>query len=83
MPSTPLSGKRFCGRCAPGLTPFVAKCCGGRPADVYFEMDTGERKNVPSKTGIHQGDALGAALFCMLLETTLGEGQYAAPVRAG
>ena len=56
---------------APGLAPFVAKCYGGKPADVLFTMESGERRNIPSSTGVQQGDALGPALFCMPLGTVM------------
>lgn len=52
---------------ARALTPFVAKCYGDQPADVFFIMNTGERRNITSNTGFHQGSALGSALFCMLI----------------
>lgn len=34
-------------------------------------MDTGERRNTLSNTGVHRGDALGPALFCMRVGTIL------------
>lgn len=50
---------------ASALTPFAAKCCGGKPPEVFFQLDTGERKTIAPNTGIRQGEALGSAFFCM------------------
>ena len=58
-------------RVAPRLAPLVAKCYGGPPADVFFELDSGERRTIASKTGVQQGDALGPALFCMPVGTAM------------
>ena len=51
----------------PALMPFIAKCCGERPAPVFFQMDSGERRNIECSSGVQQGDAMGPALFCMPL----------------
>ena len=32
---------------------------------MFFELDSGKRRTIASKTGMQQGDALGPALFCM------------------
>ena len=58
-------------RVAPRLAPLVAKCYGGPPADVFFELDSRERRTIASKTGVQQGDALGPALFCMPVGTAM------------
>lgn len=50
---------------APDLAPFVANVHGMKSTDVFFHMDSGERRNVPSGTGVHQGDALRPVLFCV------------------
>lgn len=55
----------------PALTPFVAKYFGDQPKDVFVQMDIGGRRNMPSNTGVHQGDALGPVLFCMPVGTIL------------
>ena len=39
-------------RVAPRLAPLVAKCYGGPPADAFFELDSGERRTIASKTGV-------------------------------
>ena len=51
----------------PALTPFVEKCYGERPAPVFFQKDSGERQKIEFANGVHQGDAMGPALFCMSL----------------
>ena len=53
--------------CVPALTPFVAKCYGEMSAPVYFQMESGERRKMDCSSGVHQGDAMGPALFCMSL----------------
>ncbi|CAN0328772.1 unnamed protein product, partial [Scytosiphon promiscuus] len=53
--------------CVPALTPFIAKCYGERPAPVFFQMDSGERRKIECSSGVQQGDAMGPALFCMPL----------------
>ena len=47
----------------PALTPFVEKCYGERPAPVFFQKDSGERQKIEFANGVHQGDAMGPALF--------------------
>lgn len=39
--------------------------------DVFFQLDTGEGMNTSPHTGVHQGNALGSALFCMPVRTIL------------
>ena len=53
----------------PVLTPFIAKCYGERLARVlvFFQMDSGERPKIECSSRVQQGDAMGPALFCMLL----------------
>ena len=51
--------------CVPALTPFVAKCFGEMSAPVFFHMQSGERRKIDCSSGVHQGDAMGPALFCM------------------
>ena len=53
--------------CVPALTLFIAKCHGERPAPVFFQMDSGERRNIKCSSGMQQGDAMRPALFCMPL----------------
>ena len=48
----------------PALTPFVAKCYGTRPADVFFRMDSAESRTIPCSSGVQQGDRMGLAIFC-------------------
>lgn len=50
---------------APALACFLVKCHGITPADVVFQMDTRKWRAISSNTGVHQGDVLGAAPFCM------------------
>ena len=40
---------------------------GERPAPVFFQMDSVERRKIERSRGVQQGDAMGPALFCMLL----------------
>ena len=49
------------------FTPFIAKGYGERPAPAFFQMDSGERRKIECSTGVQQGDAMGPALFCILL----------------
>ena len=51
--------------CVPVLTPFVAKFYGEMSAPVFFQMESGERRKIDCSSGVQQGDAMGAALFCM------------------
>ena len=51
----------------PALTPFVAKCYGTRPADVFFRMDSGETRTIACSSGVLQGDPMGPAMFCLTL----------------
>ena len=53
--------------CVPALTPLVVKCYGERSAPVFFQMESGERLKIDCSSGVHQGDAMGPALFCMPL----------------
>ena len=57
--------------CVPALIPFVAKCYGERSAPVFFQMDSGERREIDCSSGVQQGDAMGPALFCMSLLSVL------------
>ena len=57
--------------CVPALTPFVAKCYGTRPADVFFRMDSGETRTVACSSGVQQGDPMGPAIFCLALRPGL------------
>ena len=45
--------------CVPALTPFVAKCYGTRPADVFFRMDSGETRTIACSSGVHRGTPWG------------------------
>ena len=47
----------------PAFTPFVAKCYGTRPADVFFRMDSRETRTIPCSSGVQQGDPMGPSLF--------------------
>ena len=53
--------------CVPALTPFVAKCYGTRPADVFFRMESGETRTIACSSGVQQGDPMGPAMFCLAL----------------
>ena len=57
--------------CVPALTPFVAKCHGTRPADVFFRMESEENRTTPSSSGGQQGDPKGPAMFCLALRPGL------------
>ena len=57
--------------CVPALTPFVAKCYGTRPVDVFFRMDSGETKTIVCSSGVQQGDPTGPAVFCLALRPGL------------
>ncbi|CAN0517664.1 unnamed protein product, partial [Laminaria digitata] len=57
--------------CVPALTPLVAKCCGTRPADVFFRMDTGETRTIACSSDVQQGDPMGPAMFCLALRPGL------------
>lgn len=57
----------------PGIAPFVAKCYGRTPAEVFYHMKCGERRTILWETGVYQRDALGPVLFCMLLGTRLAK----------
>ena len=53
--------------CVPALTPFVAKCYGEMSPLVFFQMESGERRNIDCSSGVQQGNTMGPALFCMPL----------------
>lgn len=53
--------------CVPVLTPFIAKCYAERNAPVCYQIDSGERRNIESSSGVQQGYAMGPALFRMPL----------------
>ena len=57
--------------CAPARTPFIAKCYGERPAPVFFQTDSGEKRRIDCSSGLQQGDAMRPALFCMPLLSVL------------
>ena len=38
---------------------------------MFFELDSGERRTIAFKTDVQQGDALGPALFCVPVGTTM------------
>ena len=38
---------------------------------MLFELDSGEKRTIASKTGVQQGDALGSALVCMAVGTAV------------
>ena len=57
--------------CVPALTPFVAKCYGTRPADVFFRVDSGETRTIACSSGVQQGDPMGPAMFCLTLRPGL------------
>ena len=57
--------------CVPALTPFVVKCYGTRPADVFFRMDSGETRTIASSSGVQQRDPMGPAMFCLALQPGL------------
>ena len=59
------------GNCVPALTPFVAKCHGTRPADVFFRMDSGETSTIPCSSGVQQGDPMEPAMFYLALRPGL------------
>lgn len=48
---------------------------GAAPPVVYLTLESGEKRDIPLKTGVAQGDALGPALFCMSCVTPLGNEQ--------
>lgn len=48
---------------ASGLATFFANSYGCEPANVFHHINSGKRRNMPSGTGVHHGDALGSALF--------------------
>lgn len=50
---------------ASALSLFMTKCYGDRPPYLFFQIDTGELRNIPSNTDVHQGGALGLALSYM------------------
>lgn len=45
------------------LDPFTAKRCRDKPADMFFQIDLGERRNNSTAKGVHQGDTPGPTLF--------------------
>ena len=51
----------------PALTPFVAKSYGERPAPVFLQIASTERRKIECSGGVQQGGAMGPALFCMSL----------------
>ena len=55
----------------PALTPFVVKCYGARPADVFFRTDSGETRTIACSSGVRQGDPIGPAIFCLALRPGL------------
>ncbi|CAN0389470.1 unnamed protein product, partial [Laminaria digitata] len=57
--------------CVPALTPFVSKCYGTRPADVFFRMDTGESRTIACSSGVQKGDPMGPTMFCLALRPGL------------
>ena len=57
--------------CVPALMPFVSKCYGTRPADVFFRVDSGETRTIACSSGVQQGDPLGPAMFCLALRPGL------------
>ena len=44
-----------------------AVCYGERSAAVFFQTDSGERRNIDRSRGVQHRDTMGPALFCMLL----------------
>ena len=69
--------------CTPALTGFVAKYYGGRPASLFFQMDSGETTKLECSRRVQQGDAtsIGPARFCLPLRNNIycREGPYALP----
>ena len=57
--------------CVSALTPFLAKCYGTRPADVFFRMDSGETRTIACSSGVQQGDSMGPAMLCLALRPGL------------
>ena len=57
--------------CVPALTPFMAKCYGTRPADVFFRMDSGETRTIACSSGVQQGDPMEPAMFWLALRPGL------------
>ena len=57
--------------CVPALTSLVAKCYGTRPADVFFQMDSGETRTIACSSGVQQGDPMAPAMFCLALRPGL------------
>ena len=55
----------------PVLIPLAAKCCGTRPTDVFFRMDSGETRTIACSSGVQQGDPMGPAMFCLALRPAL------------
>lgn len=56
---------------APGLAPFVAKCYGEKPANVFYETDSSKRKD------IYQAPVCSRAttsVLCMPVENRLAKG---------
>ena len=57
--------------CVPALTPFVAKCYGTRPAEMFFRMDSGETSTIACSSRVQQRDPMGPAMFCLALRLGL------------
>ncbi|CAN0279508.1 unnamed protein product, partial [Laminaria digitata] len=57
--------------CVPALTPFVAKCYGTRPDDVFFRMDSGETRTIACSGGVEEEDPTGPAIFWLALRLGL------------
>ena len=57
--------------CVPALMPFVSKCYGTRPANVFFRMDPEETRTIACSSGGHQGDPMGPAMFFLALRPGL------------
>ena len=55
----------------PALPPFVAKCYGTPPADVFFRTDSGEARRVTRSNGVQLRDPMGPAMFCLGLRPEL------------
>lgn len=50
------------------LAPFVGKCCGGTPAEVFFGTELSERRTALSKINVLQGYPLGQELCSAFLQ---------------
>ena len=56
----------------PALTPFVARCHGTRPADVFFRMNSRETRTIPRSSGVQQGDPMEPAMFFLPCDQDYG-----------